>query len=129
MKKFVRLPSPAMAVALLALFTALSASAYAATVITGKNVRNGSLTGADIQAKSIAGTDIKDGALAARDIKAGLPDGRPLRRWALRDQAHPLGAGQPCRPDRGAVRRLQRHRRLPRRAPPTATSTSTRART
>ncbi len=71
MKKYVRLPSPAMAVALLALFTALSASAYAATVITGKNVRNGSLTGADIQSKSIAGTDIKDGALAARDIKAG----------------------------------------------------------
>jgi hypothetical protein len=60
-----------MAVALLALFTALSASAYAATVITGKNVRNGSLTGADIQSKSIAGTDIKDGALAARDVKPG----------------------------------------------------------
>ena len=71
MRKYLRLPSPAMAVALLALFTALSASAYAATVITGKNVRNGSLTGADIQSKSIAGTDIKDGALAARDIKAG----------------------------------------------------------
>lgn len=71
MKKYLRLPSPAMAVALLALFTALSASAYAATVITGKNVRNSSLTGADIQSKSIAGTDIKDGALAARDIKAG----------------------------------------------------------
>jgi len=71
MRKYLRLPSPAMAVALLALFTALSASAYAATVITGKNVRNSSLTGADIQSKSVAGTDIKDGALAARDIKPG----------------------------------------------------------
>ena len=71
MKKYLRLPSPAMAVALLALFTALSASAYAATVITGSNVKNSSLTGADIQSKSIAGTDIKDGALSARDIKPG----------------------------------------------------------
>lgn len=99
MKRILRLPSPAMAVALVALFTALAGSAYAATVITGKNVKNGSLTGADVRtnsltgsdvtglrgadvkssgltgsdiaSSSIAGNDIKNEALAARDIKKG----------------------------------------------------------
>ena len=41
------MPSPAMAVAVLALFVALGGGAYAAIVVTGKNVRNGSLTGVD----------------------------------------------------------------------------------
>ncbi len=114
MKKYVRLPSPAMAVALLALFTALSASAYAATVITGKNVRNGSLTGADIQSKSDRG-DRHQGRRPGRARHQGrVPDGRPLRRRAAElHQAHPLGSGQPRGRDRGAVGRLQRHRRLP----------------
>lgn len=100
MRKYLRLPSPAMAVALLALFTALSASAYAATVITGKNVRNSSLTGADIQSKSIAGTDIKDGALAARDVKPGsltadrlAGNARPKNaRWVLVNRAGQIEA-------------------------------------
>jgi hypothetical protein len=52
-------PSPSMVVALAALFVALGGSAYAALVITGHNVRNGSLTGADIKNKSLASRDIK----------------------------------------------------------------------
>lgn len=78
-----------MAVALLALFTALAGTSYAAVTITGKNVKNNSLTGADVTSlrgadvrnstltgrdilsSSIAGADIKNEALAARDIKAG----------------------------------------------------------
>lgn len=39
MKRFLRLPSPAMTVALLALFTALAGTSYAAVTITGKNVK------------------------------------------------------------------------------------------
>jgi len=48
------------------LFILLGGSAYAATAITGSDVRNGSLTGADI----------RDHSLQARDFKAGqLPRG------------------------------------------------------
>ena len=52
-------PSPSMIVALVALFVALGGSAYAAIVITGRNIRNGTVQGADI----------KNGSLASRDMK------------------------------------------------------------
>ena len=52
-------PSPSMVVALVALFVALGGSAFAALVVTGRNVKNSSLKGADI----------KNGALASRDMK------------------------------------------------------------
>ena len=51
-------PSPAMVVALIALFAALSGSAYA-LVITGRSIRN----------NTIEGVDIRNGALASRDMK------------------------------------------------------------
>lgn len=54
-----RRPSPAMVVALIALFIALGGSAYALT-ITGGNVKNGSLTGKDIKKNSLAGREIKE---------------------------------------------------------------------
>jgi hypothetical protein len=53
------IPSPSMLVALAALFVALGGSAYAAIVVTGHNIRNGTVEGADI----------KNGALASRDMK------------------------------------------------------------
>jgi hypothetical protein len=53
------IPSPSMLVALVALFVALGGSAYAAIVVTGKNIRN----------STVEGSDIKNGALASRDIK------------------------------------------------------------
>jgi hypothetical protein len=52
-------PSPSMLVALVALFVALGGSAYAAIVITGRNIKN----------STVEGADIKNGALASRDIK------------------------------------------------------------
>ena len=41
------------------LFIVLGGSAYAATVITGKNVRNGSLTGKDVKNKSLTPRDFR----------------------------------------------------------------------
>ncbi len=55
-------PSPALAVAFVALLVALGGTAYAAIVVTGKNVRNGSLTGADIKDGSLGRTDVRAGA-------------------------------------------------------------------
>ena len=69
MKRFKRLPSPAMLVALAALFVALGGSAYAAVVITGKNVRNNTLEGADIKNKSLHGRDVKVDSLGGIPIK------------------------------------------------------------
>ena len=69
MKRLIRLPSPAMVVALAALFVALGGSAYAAVVITGANVRNNTLEGADIKNKSLHGRDVKVDSLGGVPIK------------------------------------------------------------
>ena len=57
-----RRPSPAMVVALIALFVALGGSAYA-LVITGKQIRNGSITGADVKRNSLTGRDVRESRL------------------------------------------------------------------
>jgi hypothetical protein len=73
MKRFVRLPSPAMLVASTALFVALGGTSYAVATgsIDSREIRNGSIVQQDVKAQGIEGSDIKNGALAARDIKAG----------------------------------------------------------
>jgi hypothetical protein len=73
----ISLPSPSMAVALLALAVALGGTSYAAIVITGKNVRNGSLSGADVRNGSLRSADVRDRSLRSRDFRAGqLPVSR-----------------------------------------------------
>jgi hypothetical protein len=63
-------------VATIALFVALGGGATAAVLITGKNVKDGSLTGRDIKNNSVASVDVKDGDLLSKDFKAGqLPAG------------------------------------------------------
>ena len=52
-------PSAAMLVAIAALFAALGGTSYAALMVTGANVVNGSLTGADMAKKSIGGNRLK----------------------------------------------------------------------
>jgi hypothetical protein len=72
----VRRPSPAMAVALIALFVALGGSSYAALKVTGKNVKNNSLTSADIRNNSLKSRDVKNRSLRSADFAAGqLPQG------------------------------------------------------
>ena len=83
------MPSPAMVVALVALFVALGGSAYA-LVITGASIRNGSVTGADIRNRSLTGSDVALNRIGGRAIKestlgtvpgAALADG--LTRYAV----------------------------------------------
>jgi hypothetical protein len=63
-------------VATIALFVALGGTATAALVITGKNVKNGSLTGADVKNNSIQSVDVAN--LRATDFASGaLPAGPP----------------------------------------------------
>lgn len=62
--------------ATIAVFVALGGSATAAVLITGKNVKDGSLSGQDIKNNSVASVDVKDGDLLGKDFKAGqLPAG------------------------------------------------------
>jgi hypothetical protein len=63
------LPSPAMIVALVALFVALGGSAYALT-ITGASIRNGTITGADVKNRSMKGTKFQLNSIGGNAIKA-----------------------------------------------------------
>jgi len=78
MKRFARLPSPAMTVALVALFVALGGSAYAAIRITGHNVVNNTLQGADVKNKALAGRDVKNDSLGRIPIKEERLDASKL---------------------------------------------------
>jgi hypothetical protein len=74
--RFVR-QSPAMVVAMIALFVALTGTAVATTsaLITGKQIKNNSITGLDIKNKSIGIGDLATRARGARGIRgvAGPP--------------------------------------------------------
>ena len=68
------IPSPAMAVALVALFMAMGGSAYALVVTSGsiknntirsQDVRNGGLVGKDVRANGLGGRAIKESTLGA----------------------------------------------------------------
>lgn len=74
--RFVR-QSPALVVAMVALFVALTGTAVATTsaLITGKQIKNNSITGLDIKNKSIAIGDLATRARGARGVRgvAGPP--------------------------------------------------------
>jgi hypothetical protein len=58
-------PSPALAVALLALFVAIGGTAYAATTINGSTITDHSVGGVKMINDTLGGTQIKESALAA----------------------------------------------------------------
>jgi hypothetical protein len=76
-----RLPSPALIVALAALFAATSGTAVAAKLITGKQIAN----------NSIAGADVKNGSLQSKDLSADA-------RAALAGATGPQGSQGPAGP-------------------------------
>ncbi len=75
------LPSPAMAVAVLALFVALGGTGYAAlklpkNSVSTKQLKKGAVKNADIGANAVTGPKVKRGSLTASDFRAGsLPQG------------------------------------------------------
>lgn len=71
-----RRPSPAMVVALIALFVALGGSGYAAISINGKDIENRSIAGKKLKRNAVTGGLVKNRSLRARDFKRGqLPAG------------------------------------------------------
>lgn len=65
-----RRPSAGVVIGFVALVVALGGTAIAAPLITGRDVKNGSLTGKDIKNGSITGKQIKNGSLTGRQVKA-----------------------------------------------------------
>lgn len=61
-------PSPAMVVALIALFVAMGGSAYA-LVVTGGDVKNGTLTGVDFKKRSLHGSKLRADSIGGGSIK------------------------------------------------------------
>jgi hypothetical protein len=76
MRRF--LPSPAMVVAVVALIASLSGSAYAALVITGKSIKNGTVTTRDIRNHSLSGLDMRRDGVGGGAIKESSLGAVPL---------------------------------------------------
>lgn len=85
-KRAIRLPSPAMVVALVALFVALAGSGYAAAKLNGKKIKNRTVTGKKLKRNTVGGTEINESRLV-------LPDQAAVGR---------SGAGQ-CNPGPGGA--------------------------
>ena len=83
--------SPSMIVATVALFVALGGTSYAALVITGANISNGTIRSIDIAngAHGVQGRDVKDRSLTLSDIS---PAARVKLKGAKGDPGAP-GAG------------------------------------
>ena len=62
-----RRPSPATAIALVALFFSLTGASYG-LIITGHSIKNGTVTGADIRNHSLASRDLKHNSLGGAAI-------------------------------------------------------------
>jgi hypothetical protein len=83
MRNFVvkRRPTPAMAVAMLALFVALGGSSYAAVKLAknsvkAKQIAPNAVGASEIKARAVRSGEVRDGSLLAQDFKAGqLPAG------------------------------------------------------
>jgi hypothetical protein len=70
MRKFLKRPSPAMVVALVALFFSLAGNAMAAVLITNSSqIRDGAVTGADLANNTVRSADVQ--GLTAADLAPG----------------------------------------------------------
>jgi hypothetical protein len=79
----IRTPSPALVISIIALCVALGGSAYAATVITSKQIRNG----------TIQNVDIKSGTIQSSKLSKGLQNVLSKNSGAS-NTASSVGAGQ-----------------------------------
>lgn len=63
-----RRPSPSLVISILALFVALGGSAYAASKIGTKNIKNNAITAAKIKKNAITTAKIKNGAVTGQKV-------------------------------------------------------------
>jgi hypothetical protein len=85
MKRLLRRPSPAMGVALLALFVALGGVSYgvAANTIGSRAIKDGSVLSRDVHDGAVQGRDVQNGTLRGRDVADGSLRGADVRDGGL----------------------------------------------
>jgi hypothetical protein len=97
-----RLPSPALAVALLALFVALGGTGYAAlnlprNSVGSKQIRKSAVRNADIASNAVTGAKVRRRSLDSTDFKTGsLPRGAKGDRGDQGAQGSPGASGSPA---------------------------------
>lgn len=87
----IRRPQASTVIASVALFAALSGTATAATMITGKQIKNSSITGSDIRNSSLTGSDVKNRSLGLSDLSTSAVN-------TLKGATGPVGAAGPAGP-------------------------------
>ena len=83
MKRIRRLPSPAMVLAFIALFAALSGGAYAAKKIGAKNLRNSAVTSKKIKNGAVTNRKIRNKAVSAAKLRNGAVTTATIRDGAV----------------------------------------------
>jgi len=86
---------PATLIALVALVVALTGSAYASGLISGKQIRNGTVTGAKLANHTITGSKLANGTISAGNLSAIVRGGL--------NYFNPVGASQSVNPGITAV--------------------------
>ncbi len=71
MTSYLRRITPSMAVAILAIVIAVSSSATAALVISGKQIKDHSITGKDLKKNAVKSKTIKNKTVRGKDLKKG----------------------------------------------------------
>ena len=79
----VRVPSPAMVVALLALFVALAGSGTAAVLVTSADIRDGTIRGVDVRNGGLRGLDVANGSLRGVDVRNNSLTGADVNEASL----------------------------------------------
>jgi hypothetical protein len=79
----IKLPSPSMAISLLALFVALGGTGYAAVRINGKNIKSGTITGKKLKNKTLTGNKFKNNTLTGGKLKGDTLTGRQIKESTL----------------------------------------------
>ena len=74
----IKMPSPAMLVALVALFVSLGGSAYAVSKVGTKQIKNGAVTTPKLKNKAVTAAKISDGAITTAKVKSGAIQGDRL---------------------------------------------------
>jgi hypothetical protein len=83
MRRWLRMPSPSMVVALTALFFAVSGSAYG-LVITGRSIKNNSVRTQDIRNGTLRSKDVKRDSIGGDAINEGRLGSVPMSEGSAR---------------------------------------------
>jgi hypothetical protein len=79
----IKLPSPSMAISLLALFVALGGTGYAAVKINGKNIKAKTIAGSKFKNKTLTGSKVRNSTLTGSKLGSDTLTGQQIRESTL----------------------------------------------